>query len=284
MEPSGTLPPAFVASSLAAAAFEILFPLVVALFVQRRLGVGWRYFGYGALVFLVSQILTRLPAVQVIQAALAPQLQASTAVRWAWLVALALTAGLFEEIGRYLGYRWLMRREEKTWSRGVMFGLGHGGLESMVLVAGLTLLTLVGLMNLAAAGVAPPLPPEQRARAAEQLAAVQAQSPFVPLVAIWERAWALGLQVGFSIVVLQVFQRRRLIWLLWAILAHAFVDLTAVSIPQVLGPGAPAIVLAEGLVGVYGAIALWVTWRLRAPPVQPRVRVVPPARLGRRSV
>src|SRR5512135_27806 len=76
---------------------------------------------------------------------LASLLRTSTAFLWTWLVILALTAGIFEEVGRYLGYRIFMRREEKTWNKGVMYGLGHGGLESAVLIGGLLLLSVINL-------------------------------------------------------------------------------------------------------------------------------------------
>jgi uncharacterized membrane protein YhfC len=68
------------------------------------------------LIFLIFQVLTRVPAVTVLGRVLAPELNASTAFLYTWLAILALTAGLFEEIGRYLGYRWFMGKEEKTWS------------------------------------------------------------------------------------------------------------------------------------------------------------------------
>jgi uncharacterized membrane protein YhfC len=45
---------------------------------------------------------------------------------WTWLVALALSAGVFVEVGRYVGCRVFTRREPKTWSKAVMFGIGHG--------------------------------------------------------------------------------------------------------------------------------------------------------------
>src|SRR5690242_19822700 len=125
-----------------AAAFVILYPIALAIIAHRRLKVSWRYFGYGALIFFLFQIITRVPLVIWLQARLAPQLQASVTLRIAWLVGLALTAGLVEEIGRYVGYRWLMRREEKTWSKAVMYGIGHGGLESMLLVGGQLLLAI----------------------------------------------------------------------------------------------------------------------------------------------
>src|SRR5215467_9912701 len=48
------------------------------------------------------------------------------------LFAWALSSGLFEEVGRYVGYRVFMGREEKTWSKAVMYGIGHGGAETIL--------------------------------------------------------------------------------------------------------------------------------------------------------
>ena len=104
---------------------------------HRRLKVSWKYFAFGMLIFLIFQVVSRVPIVTVLGQVLAPQLKASTAFLYTWLAILALTAGIFEEVGRYIGYRWFMRREEKTWNKAVMYGLGHGGLESILLVGGL---------------------------------------------------------------------------------------------------------------------------------------------------
>src|SRR5258707_136302 len=93
-------------------AFVLLYPLVLALIARMRLKVTWRYFWYGALIFLVFQVITRVPLVSWLQSVLAPQLKASLPLQLGWITALALTAGLFEEVGRYVGYRWLMRNEE----------------------------------------------------------------------------------------------------------------------------------------------------------------------------
>src|SRR2546421_1030961 len=133
------LNPGWVAANIIAIAFVILYPLVLAVIAHRRLKVSWKYFAYGALIFFVFQLITRVPAVLAIQAAITPQLEASPALLYTWLGILVLTAGLFEEVGRYVAFRWLMRREEKTWNKAVMFGLGHGGLESIVLVGGLAI-------------------------------------------------------------------------------------------------------------------------------------------------
>src|SRR5437868_2858479 len=108
-------------------AFVLLYPLVLAWEARRRLKVTWRYFLYGALIFFIFQVITRVPLVTWLQSMLAPQLKASVPLQFGWITALALTAGLFEEIGRYVGYRWLMRNDEKTWDKAIMYGIGHGG-------------------------------------------------------------------------------------------------------------------------------------------------------------
>src|SRR5690348_1795939 len=104
----------WVAAGIAAILFDIVYPLALGLYARRRLAVGWRYFGYGALIFVLFQLISRVPITLAIQALIAPQLQASRPLLITWIAISALTAGLFEEIGRYVGYRWLMKRDEKT--------------------------------------------------------------------------------------------------------------------------------------------------------------------------
>ena len=257
----------FLLGMAATVVFVVGYPLVLAVVAHRRLHVGWRYLAYGAIVFFVFQLATRVPAVQLIQSAIAEQLKASPELMWTWLVLLAVTAGLFEEVGRYIGYRVLMRREDKTWSKAIMYGLGHGGLESIVLVGGLTLVGLINLWSLASGGLSQ-LPEDQRALAAQQLQVLNSQPGWAALLSAWERLWTVPIQVAFSVIVLQVFRRGKLIWLLWAVLGHAFVDLVAVGLQQVLGPGIGSSLIIEGVVGVFGLIAVWIIWRLRDAPVQ----------------
>ncbi len=150
--------------------------------------------------------MTRVPLVQFAQLALRPYLEGSAVLRWTWLFVLSLTAGLFEEIGRYVGYRWLLRNDAKTWAQGVLYGLGHGGCEAALFVGGLGALTLVNIAVLSRLDVANlGLPPEQQQLVAQQLSAIAAQPWWYPLLGAWERIWALAFHVAMSLVVLQVF-------------------------------------------------------------------------------
>lgn len=263
----------WMAALVAAILFEILFPLLLGFIVWRRFGVSWRYFLYGALIFFLFQLITRVPAVLVIQNLIQPQLQASQTLLFAWVVILSFTAGLFEEGGRYIGYRWLMQRETKTWSKGVMFGLGHGGLESMLFVGGLSILTLVNLVALSAINLQT-LPEAQRNLVTQQLAQIAAQPVWLPLISAYERFWTIAIQVGLSVLVLQVFVRGSLRWLWLAILAHMLVDLIPTSLASFVKlPALQVQLLGEGVVTFCGLIALWVIWRLRDAPAVPAAQV-----------
>ena len=256
---------AWVAAMIAALVFDILYPLALGWFARRRLGVSWRYFGYGALIFVLFQLISRVPITLAIQALIAQQLQASRTALIAWIAISALTAGLFEEVGRYVGYRWLMKRETKTWAKGVMYGLGHGGIESMLLVGGLVTITLIQVLALARTDLSTlPLTAEQRAQAAQQLAAIAAQPGWVPLLGAWERFWTIPLHVALSLLVLQVFRRGSMRWLWLAILAHALVDLVAAGTAPILQlSGMTALLVPEAIITVVGLLSLWVIWALR---------------------
>lgn len=220
-----TLDPRLVPTFVAAIAFEIFFPLVVGYYIHRRFGVRWRFFLYGALVFLLSQLITRVPLVQIIQGSLASTFQSNPTLLYVWFVVLALTAGLFEGIGRYVGYRWLVK-DNKTWQVGLMYGAGHGGLESMVLVGGLALLGLINIIVLAN------LPPGQ----SPQIEAVRQQVAsldwWTPLLGAYERFITLFFHIALSILVLQTFLRGSLLWLVLAILLHAAVDMSTLILSQ----------------------------------------------------
>ncbi len=215
---------------------EILFPLVVGFYIHRRYGVAWRIFLYGALVFLLSQMVTRIPLVQIVETQLAPALQASQTLVTIWIGVLALTAGLFEEIGRWLGYRFLIKKEF-TWRVGLMYGAGHGGLESILLVGGLALLGLINIIVFSTTDFAQlNLPPDQLAQVQAARQQIAELAWWMPLLGAYERILTLFFQIALSILVLQAFVRQSYLWLVAAIALHALVDFAALSIVQQIGP------------------------------------------------
>jgi uncharacterized membrane protein YhfC len=227
---------ALLATFTAAITFDILFPLFVAFLIWRRYRVAWRFFLYGALVFLVTQMLVRIPLVQGAQFLLREQLQGSEIFLYVWLGVLALTAGVFEEGGRWLGYRFLIKKDF-TWEKGLMYGAGHGGLESMLLVGGLALLGLINIIALSTMDFSQMnLPPDQLAQIEIARQQIAAMAWWMPLLGAYERFVTIFFQIAMSILVLQVFVQGSLKWLWLAIVLHALVDFVAVVLARLVGP------------------------------------------------
>lgn len=235
--------------------------------VRRYPKVG-RAFAAGMLAFVASQVLTRIP--------LMIWLSGQDAGWAQWLVSgpvASFTAGLFEETGRLLVMLWLLRRFHR-WIDGISFGLGHGGIEAVLLVGlnQLVSLTVAVLADTGQTGALGQLPAETRE---QLLTALTGTPPLQFYLAGVERISAIGLHVGLSVLILWgiVAGRRALAWVA-AVLIHGAGNLTAVLL---VSSGLPnAVLLAEVALLVLVA-AFWAVFVLRSRPRFP-VEVLSPAR------
>jgi uncharacterized membrane protein YhfC len=225
----------------------LVAPILLALWWRRRTGAPLSAFGVGALVFFIAQIVLRLPW----QVPLARRIQGHPELLFAFLIFSSFTAALFEETGRWAGYRYLLR--ERTRRTGVMLGLGHGGLEAILLV-GFPLLGLLFTWELASRGMIAPGP---------TLDAVRRQTSSLGFwsvqLATLERASGMATHVGLSLIVLQVWMRGGLRWLFLAMTLHFAVNVVGVTLLHQLH--VPAL-LAELVVAVLAAAVLVLGWRL----------------------
>lgn len=250
--------PLLIVGYVIAIAVELLLPLIVAFYIHRRFQVRWRFFVYGALVFFVSQIILRIPLVQLAQAQLAPTLAASQTAVVVWVAVLALTAGLVEEIGRWLGYLILIKHD-RTWRVGLMYGAGHGGLESMLLVGGLSIIGLVSIIGLYTTDYSKlQLTAAQLAQIEQARQQVAGLAWWMPILGAYERFITVFFQIALSILVLQVFVRHSLWWLGIAIALHAVVDFAAVMASQRIGP-----IWTEVLLTALLPLSFWIMYRFR---------------------
>ena len=144
---------------------------------------------------------------------------------------LSLTAGLFEEVGRYFGFK-LFLKKHLSWKNGIAYGIGHGGIEAIVLV-GFTYINNLVYSFLINSGqfaeiIAPQIDPELAAYIQAQLIDIPA---YMFLVAGLERGFTIVVHIALSLVVLLAVKKGNAIYLLYAILLHAAVNLPAVLIP-----------------------------------------------------
>ena len=161
-----------------------------------------------------------------------------------------LAAGLFEETGRFLSMKFLMKKEPSTSLPAVAYGVGHGGAE-MLLLFGLTMVSSLVLATMVNAGQTDTLlsqAPEEAGAALEaQLETLQDTTPGQCLLGLWERFSALILQLGLSCLVwVAVRKGGKWLWLFPAAIAlHALIDGVVVLLQKSVG-----LVVLESLIMV----------------------------------
>ena len=229
----------------------ILLPILLWIYFTRKFALSWRLVLAGALTFVVAQVL-HVPLV----AALGSFLQNSSVVVNA--IVLGLLAGAFEETARYILFRYILKNT-KSWKEGILVGLGHGGIESLLLgsLAAVTFATMIGYRNIDLSTV-PSIPVEQLELARQQVDAYWSTAWYVALLGFVERIFAICLHLSFSVIVLYSVVYRKPLWFWMALLWHAFVDAVVVYVAQELG-----VLGVEGIVAVFALISMWLVFRLR---------------------
>lgn len=228
----------------------------------RRWGTRWGVFFAGGVTFIASQV-GHIPFNAWVLNPLLAQFgwdPVSDIVARYWVaIIFGLSAGVFEEVARYVVYRWWMK-DVRSWREGVFFGLGHGGVEAIILgtLAGLALYAALAFQSTDLGD----LDPDQLQAIILQFDAYWASPWYEVLLAVVERVFALMLHVSLALLVLQAFTRRSAWWLLVAITWHALVDAVAV-----FGLYTWGVYWTEAAVAVLGLSSLAIAWWLRPSAV-----------------
>jgi uncharacterized membrane protein YhfC len=240
--------------------FEIAIPLGLGWWITRRFGVSWKTFGYGALFFVIVQVF-HTPLVLVTQGPLylflLETLQTEALVIAVLALYLGLMAGLFEEIGRWLVFRYFFPRRSIPLVReqGLMFGAGWGGIES-IFVALLVLTTMISYIVLTSGNMT--FLPQDPATM-QQVNALLALTPLDILPGLFERIMTTTLHIAWSLMVLASVVYGRPLLLALAVLWHTAVDFFAVYLGQTAG-----ILVTEASLFVFFVIGLiYIRWEWR---------------------
>jgi len=213
----------------------------------------------GAAVFTVFQLVLRIPLISALSGM--DWYAAMTKNPWLYGTFLGLTAGIFEEVGRYIGYRTLLKKYGR-WIDGFAFGVGHGGIEAIVLVG------LTNISNLALAfainngsfdKLAAVLPADTAQQIVSQLTGA---TPFYMLLGGIERIFAFAIQIALSILILYAVVRRKPIYLLLAVLAHLLVDAPVVILPGAFNWNVYEIEAALCVMAIFAVVFIVLSRRL----------------------
>jgi len=185
-----------------------------------------------AIFFFFAVVLETLPKLVLLQAS-NPIGAAITSNVWLFSATAALLAGIFEETGRFIAFRYLLKNRNDRLTA-ISYGIGHGGFEAMYLLAvggiqNIVYVTLIrtGGFDAIIAEVAEKLPqmlPQVEAIPAA-IAAVNASTLALSLV---ERCAAVCIHIACSIIMFKAVKLpgKLRLWPV-AILLHASVDMFA---------------------------------------------------------
>jgi uncharacterized membrane protein YhfC len=240
--------------------FLVLFVVIgLGVYLTRKFNLGWRLYWIGAALFVVAQIF-HIPFNLLLDRLFENGVLPLPPDRYQLIfsaILLGLSAGLFEEVTRYLGMRW-WAKDARSWSRGLLFGAGWGGMEAIIFFVVIMLLNYVIFMALRSVDLTTMLSPEQLIPLQQGLDLFWGVSWFDSLLGALERLLVLPIQISFTILVLQVFLRRQSRWLWFAIGWHALLD--AVAVISVRQWGAYA---TEAILAIFTVLSIAMIFLLR---------------------
>ena len=207
-------------------------PIILAWWIIKKRKASWQAVLTGAGVFIVFALILESLVHQIVLKGPSGQVILGNTLYYA--IYGGLMAGLFEETGRFITMKLVLRRDPSAPRTAVAYGIGHGGFE-MLMLLGVTMVS-----NLATG---------------------------ILITGLWERFSAIVLQIGLSVMVWVAVRRGgRWLWLFpAAILLHALVDAGAVLLMKNAGMLATEIVVCAVAVAV-GAMGWLLAKKLEAAP------------------
>lgn len=203
----------------------ILFPIVIAVvWIVKTKAYVYPLF-IGALIFVVFALILESSMHTVILSTI-PILNDNIVL---YVLYACLAAGFFEEGGRWIAFRYLIKNKDKK--NAVTFGIGHGGME-MLLVVGMTLFsTLLFAWTCNSLGLEGMLAESQDAgletMIMDTVASIEAYGIFDAVLSLIERASAMVLHVSCSVLVFNSVLKKDINYLGYSFGLHALVNVPA---------------------------------------------------------
>jgi len=201
---------------------SLIMPILISIFLIVRSKTYFKPIIVGVITFLIFQVFTRIYIIQVILPTQVWYILFTYQYPVLYAFLLSLTAGLFEEIGRYIMMKFILKKMELK--HALAFGIGHGGIEAMLFV-GLELIMVnpatIDTQNLMMSGL--------------------------------ERLSAMIFHCGFSVLVYQMVFKGKKYHLILSITLHTLVNFISV----ILMMNGVNLWILEGLLLMFALIMLY---------------------------
>lgn len=175
----------------------------------------------------------------------------------------ALLAGVFEETGRFIAFKTLLKKRTNR-ETAISHGIGHGGFEALyiLVLTGVQYMIYAVMIN---AGAFQDII-EQTAATGVDVSALQAlpaqlmaMTPATSLVSLVERIFAILLHIGLSIMVFYAVKKSKSWLYILAIVLHALFDVPAALYQCGV---ITKLYVVEAMFGVYAIVFLVIVYRV----------------------
>ena len=245
---------------------------VIALFLPIVLLVVWKVknrgirmipFLVGAGVFIIFALFLEQICHYFVLSRVSPLSEYVNGHIWAFVLYGALAAGVFEETGRFLAFKTVLRRS-KGKETAITYGIGHGGIES-ILVVGISMISsliLVVAIN-AMGGVenyVALVPAEAQGVLRVNLNTLLLTPAHTFLLAGIERISTIIFHIALSVIVFFAAQRPgKFYFYPLAIVIHTFLDLFAIMYQKGV---IKSILIIEIVIIIITAVTVYFTYRM----------------------
>ena len=221
-----------------AAAFSVLCPVMLFIYFRRKGAEGIVFFAGCAVFMLFAIILEGALSVLLMKT---PSWEAVQSSAWRSALLGGLMAGIFEETGRFCAFSTVLKKKLDNRMNAFMYGAGHGGMEVLV-VLGFGMVSNLMIASMINRGEAVGVQTTQL---------FLSTSPYIFLVGIVERLFAVVIHISLSLVVWRASadRDRRYLYPV-AIAIHAAIDAISVYLNRV----GVSIILIELVVCVMAAL------------------------------
>ena len=173
----------------------------------------------------------------------------------------ALMAGIFEETGRIVAFKTLLRKRTNK-ETGISHGIGHGGFEAIFLLAvtGIQYITYASMINSGAFQTVVDIASAAGADVSslETLPSqIMAITPMNGVLSVVERAFAILLHIGLSILVFNAVRRSKIGYYFLAVLLHALFDVPAALYQR----GVLNLYIVEVMLAIYSVLFFVIVYR-----------------------
>lgn len=208
-----------------------LLPVIVTLAWKKKMGkrVSWKPLFIGAIGFVVSARVLELGVHMVCIVGDTPISRFINGNTVAFVLYGIFMAGIFEECGRYVIIKYLMKKNRTTENM-IMYGIGHGGIEVWTIslatiVSYLSMAVMLNQLGIEKFMTATGVTEQTKASAVATMNQIASFGAGNAAIQIIERILCMVIHISLTLIVFYGIRESKKAYLPLAVLAHAALDL-----------------------------------------------------------